>query len=307
MRQTRIDPATAQRHGPAASAWLRACRPHHWLKNLIVLAPVFAGHVYGEPQKILVALLAFVLMCALSSAGYVLNDIVDLDTDRRHPTKRRRPFAAGELNALAGAGAALAAIATVFGVAAFLPSRFFLLLAVYAALMLAYTYRIKRAPLIDVATIATLFTLRVAIGAAAADLAQSAWLLSFAWSLFLSLSFAKRHCEIMHAARTGRSDIAARGYETEDWPLTLAFGVAAGLASIVINLIYLANDAAPSGFYRNQAPLYVIPAVVLLWLMRIWLFSHRTRLDDDPVLFAIRDRASIALAATALIAFVAAL
>lgn len=255
----------------------------------------------------LVALLAFALMCALSSAGYVLNDIMDLDTDRRHPTKGRRPFASGELNTLAGAAVALSVIVVVFGVATFLPSWFFLLLCFYAALMLAYTFRIKRIPLIDVATIATLFTLRVAIGAAAADLAQSAWLLSFAWALFLSLSFAKRHCEIMHAAQSGRGDIAARGYETQDWPLTLAFGVAAGLASIVINLIYLANDVAPSGFYRNQTPLYVIPAVVLLWLMRIWLFSHRTRLDDDPVLFAIRDRASIVLAATALIAFIAAL
>lgn len=314
MRQTHLDPSTTaappaqrRRSSAANSAWLRACRPHHWLKNLIVLTAVFAGHVYADPRKVLVALLAFSLMCVLSSAGYILNDIVDLESDRRHPTKRHRPFAAGELNVRTGAAAALAAIAMVFGVAAFLPLGFFLLLLAYAALMLGYTYKIKQAPLIDVATIATLFTLRVALGAAAIDIAQSAWLLSFAWALFLSLSFAKRHCEIMHAAQSGRGEIASRGYRSDDWPMTLSFGVGSGLASIVINLIYLANDAAPSGFYRNQAPLYLIPAIVLLWLMRIWLFSHRTSLDDDPVLFAIKDRASVAMATTAVIAFLTAL
>lgn len=311
MQQTDNDPISGSsskaQPGAVLRAWVRACRPHHWLKNLIVLTPIFAGHVYADSQKVLIASLVFCLMCLLSSAGYIVNDIIDRDADQQHPTKRLRPFAANELSARSGAAAAFTTIAGVFAVAWFLSTKFMLLLIVYATLMLGYTFRIKQAPLLDVALIATLFTLRVALGAAAIDIAQSAWLLSFAWSLFLSLSFAKRHCEIMGAFRSGRSMGPSRGYQSDDWPLTLSFGVGAGLASIVINLIYLANDAAPSGFYRHQAWLYVIPGVVLLWLMRIWLLSHRTALDDDPVLFAIRDPASIAMAVIAVIAFVTAL
>jgi 4-hydroxybenzoate polyprenyltransferase len=309
MRRTQNEPTScvAPPRRSTPRAFLRACRPHHWLKNLVVLTPVLAGHVYADMHRLRIAILVFCLMCLLSSAGYVLNDIVDRTSDRQHPTKRFRPFAANELNARTGAVTAIATICGVFAVAAFLPLKFLLLLGAYATLMLGYTFKLKQEPLIDVAVIATLFTLRVALGAAAIDIAQSAWLLSFAWSLFLSLSFAKRHCEIMHASRTGRSEIASRGYRNDDWPLTLSFGVGAGLASIVINLIYLANDAEPSGFYRSQGALYLIPGVVLLWLMRIWLLSHRTTLDDDPVLFAIKDPASIAMAAIGLIAFVLAL
>jgi hypothetical protein len=152
-----------------------------------------------------------------------------------------------------------------------------------------------------------MLTLRVVAGGAAIGTGHSAWLLSFSCAFFLSLALAKRHCEIRSTALAGAGPIAGRGFHSDDWPLTLSFGVGAGIASIIIMLLYLANDATPSGFYPHQGWLYVAPAMVLIWLMRVWLLSHRTELHDDPVIFALKDPASLVFAAAVVVAFMLAL
>jgi 4-hydroxybenzoate polyprenyltransferase len=299
------NPAATDRR--TAGAWLQALRLHHWSKNLFVFVPILLGHVYDDAAKLLAAAAAFVLLGMVVSAGYLINDIADLDADRQHESKRHRPLASGRISRRAAIAVAAVMIVAAFAGAVALSRDFAVPLLAYFVLTVSYSLRLKRLPLIDVAAIATMLTLRIAAGAAVIGIGQSPWLLSFSTAFFLSLALAKRHCEVRQAAFSGTGAIAGRGFHADDWPLTLTFGVGAGLISILIMLLYLANDAAPSGFYPHQGWLYAAPAAMLIWLMRVWLLSNRRELHDDPVIFALRDPTSLALGAAVVIAFILAL
>jgi 4-hydroxybenzoate polyprenyltransferase len=285
------------------TAWVRALRLHHWSKNLFVFVPVLLGHMYTDPAKVLAAVAAFLILGVLVSAGYLINDLADIDADRQHKSKRHRPFASGRLSPRAGVAVAALLIAVAFAAAVALSRGFAVLLLAYFVLAVGYSLWLKTIALLDVAAIAAMLTLRIAAGSAVLGTGQSAWLLSFSAAFFLSLALAKRHVELMQASLTAPGPIAGRGFRSDDWPLTLAFGVGAGLASIVIMLLYLANDAAPSGFYPHQGWLYAVPGVVLVWLMRVWVISHRRELHDDPVIFALKDPASLACGVVVAAAF----
>jgi 4-hydroxybenzoate polyprenyltransferase len=295
--------ATLNRPAGAWRHWMRAFRLHQWSKNLLLLVPMFVGHAYGDPAVLGSTAIAFVLLCILSSATYVLNDLADLDADRRHATKRLRPFASGDLKVLHGLIVAPAMIVLALMEAFVLSQPFGLAMLSYLLLTLAYSLRLKRVALLDVFIIGLLFTLRIVMGVAVDNLDYSPWLLSFSLTFFVSLALAKRHGEVMRASRIDADEIAGRGYRGNDWPLTLTFGIGIGLTSVVIMLLYMTNDAAPSGFYRHAGWLYAIPALLTVWLMRVWLLSHRMLLHDDPVVFALRDRASLVLGLAAFIAF----
>jgi 4-hydroxybenzoate polyprenyltransferase len=286
------------------TTWQQALRLHHWSKNLFVFVPILLGHAYDDPAKVLAAGAAFLILGVLVSAGYLINDLADLAADRQHESKRHRPLASGRISTSAGITVAIAMIVVAFAAAIALSRDFAIVLLVYFLLTVGYSLWLKRLALIDVAAIATMLTLRIAAGGAVTGIGQSPWLLSFSAAFFLSLALAKRHCEIMQAASSGTGAIAGRGFHGDDWPLTLTFGVGAGLTSILIMLLYLANDAAPSGFYPRQGWLYVVPAVVLVWLMRVWVLSHRRELHDDPVIFALRDPASLLLGVAVVAAFI---
>jgi len=286
--------------------WLRAMRVHQWSKNILLFVPLFVGHAFSVPAVGRSAI-GFVLLSLLSSATYIINDFADLEADRAHPTKRLRPFASGELRIAHGLIAApLMMIGALVG-AYFLTPAFAAAMVAYLIVTLAYSYRLKRVALLDVFIIGVLFTLRIVMGAEILDLAHSPWLLSFALAFFLSLALGKRHAEVMAAAANHAEEIAGRAYRGADWPITLTFGVGVGLVSVVIMLLYMANDAAPSGFYHQAGWLYAIPALLTLWLMRIWLLSHRMVLHDDPVVFALRDAVSLGLGLAVAILFFLAL
>jgi 4-hydroxybenzoate polyprenyltransferase len=298
-------------HGRAdaqpARTWLRALRLHHWSKNLFVFVPFLLAHLYDDVAKLAASLAAFVLLGLLVSSGYLINGVTDIEADRAHKSKRNRPFAGGQISPRAGLAAAAVLAAVALAGATFVSRGLATVLLAYFLLTVGYSLWLKTVALVDVAAIATMLTLRIAAGGAAIGTGQSAWLLSFSGAFFLSLALAKRHSELMQAAQAGPGPIAGRGFRSEDWPLTLAFGVGAGIASIIIMLLYLANDAAPSGFYPHQGWLYAVPGIVLVWLMRIWVLSHRTELHDDPVIFALKDPASLFLGAVVVAAFTLAL
>ncbi len=295
--------ATFSHSGSRLWAVARALRPHQWAKNTLLLVPMFVGHAFDDPAKIAVLALGFMILCVLTSATYVVNDIADLAADRRHPTKRARPFASGELAPVLGMIAAPVMIIGSIAAAFALSPPFAFACLVYLVLTLSYSGGVKQVALLDVFFIGVMFTLRIVMGTLLLRLDPSPWLLSFSLAFFLSLAIAKRHGELMRARDAEREEIAGRGYRAEDWPLTLTFGVGAGLVSIVIMLLYMTNDAAPSGFYRNSGFLFAIPAMVALWLMRIWLLAHRKVLHDDPVVFALKDRASLALGCLVAVVF----
>jgi len=249
-------------------------------------------------------LTAFVAMSLVASATYLINDLSDLAADRRHATKRRRPFAAGDLAAPEGLLAIAVLLAMGFGIG--LAASPFLLagLAAYAALTLSYTFHLKRFALLDVATLGLLYTLRIVIGAVVIGAPPSIWLSTFSMFFFFSISLAKRYAEIFAlSVRAPTSVITGRGYRADDGPAVLALGVGASTASVLIIVIYLTDEAFPSGVYHHPNWLWVAPFVLMLWVGRVWLLAGRGELDEDPVAFALRDRFSWALAAPLVLAF----
>jgi 4-hydroxybenzoate polyprenyltransferase len=283
--------------------WVRTFRIHQWSKNILVFVPLFTAHAFADRTKLYAAVLGFCLLCVIASATYMINDLADLSADREHRTKRYRPFASGALPIAVGLVAAPLMLLGALIAGYLLSPAVTVPLFLYLCLTIAYSFGLKQVPLLDVFVIAVLFTLRIVVGTEVIGLDYSPWLLSFSLAFFLSLALAKRHGEIMNAVHAEAGEIAGRGYTAEDWPLTLTFGIGVGLASIVIMLLYLTNDAAPSGFYSQPAWLYAIPAFMVLWLMRIWLLSNRTQLHDDPVVFALKDRVSLMLGVAVTVAF----
>ncbi|MBU6371320.1 MAG: UbiA family prenyltransferase [Alphaproteobacteria bacterium] len=281
--------------------WRKALRLQQWAKNLLLFAPLFLAGAFDDAHAILMAMIGFVLVGLTASGTYVLNDLADLQADRRHRTKRNRPFASGALGVEKGMIAAPVFILGGLAAAFALDVRFGAVLLIYLITTLSYSFRLKTVPFLDVSVLAGLYTLRLIMGAVLIGAPVSAWLLTFSAAFFLSLSLAKRHVEVAHA--TGSGKVMGRGYRVEDAPLTLAFGVASGLASIQILVTYLMEEAFPSGVYAVPAFLWAAPVLIALWVMRIWLLAHRGELDDDPVAFAVRDRISYALGAGLAVAF----
>ena len=276
-------------------AWIAAARPHQWSKNLLVLAPIALGWSQLTAQGLGRALAATVLLCALASLTYVVNDISDVAADRRHPTKRARPFASGALPVRDGLVAAGLGIPLVLGASLLISPAVTACLALYTVTTLAYSLGLKRAPLLDVFLIGVLFGVRVALGVAAASLEWSAWLLTFSMFFFFSLGLAKRHTELIRAVNAGTSEIRGRGYRAEDRDLTLVFGVSSMMAAIVLVVLYLVDEVFPAGVYAEPRWLWAAPALMFLWATRVWLLANRGEMNDDPVVFALRDRVSLGL------------
>ncbi|MEO5806175.1 UbiA family prenyltransferase [Devosia sp.] len=275
--------------------WAKALRVHQWAKNALVFVPLILSGMASHPMAVLQAGLAFAAMSLMASGTYLLNDLFDLADDRTHWTKRNRPLASGALRIKHGVPAAIVLIAASLGVAVTLGLPSFSLLMVYMATTLGYSFYIKRQPIVDVFTLASLFTLRLGIGITAVSAVPSPWLLVFSMFLFTSLSFAKRQTEIQKSVAKGRLAVSGRGYLGTDAGMVTAMGVATAMAAITIMVLYIMNDVYNAAFYHHPIMLWVFPAALFMWVSRIWLLCHREQLNDDPVAFAIRDRISIAL------------
>lgn len=276
-------------------AWIRACRPHQWAKNTVVLVPLLLGWRDVTPLSLLTTLVMMVILGVAASATYMINDMADLASDRRHWSKKRRPFASGAIPVRDGLIVAGLVLPLACLAALIVEPLAGLCLVFYVFVTLAYSFGWKRIPLFDTFIIALLFTIRILIGISAAKLAPSAWLLTFSMLFFFSLALAKRHTEILRAAEHAQQKLAGRGYETGDASLTLTFGTAAAMASIVIVVIYLVDEVFARQLYRTPAWLWIAPIAIFLFVCRIWVLSHRGRMTDDPVAFALRDRVSVAL------------
>ncbi|MDX3909589.1 MAG: UbiA family prenyltransferase [Sphingobium sp.] len=274
-----------------ARQWVKALRLHQWSKNLLLFAPLMLAHEYLQPELLGRVVLAWLFFGIVASSTYLINDLSDLAADRQHPTKRFRALAAGLIPI--SRAVPLIAVMLIGGLvgAWLLHASFGLVLSAYTGLTLLYSLQLKSKPMIDVAAIATLFALRITAGMVVIDHPVSLWLVAFTSVLFLSLALAKRTAELVQAARNARV-VKGRGYLPGDEPLTLALGIASGMVSVLVMVLYLSLDAMPTGLYAQKGPLFLIPAVLGLWLMRIWLLAHRGTLNDDPVVYAIRDKGS---------------
>lgn len=296
--------AEFSREGAGLAAWRRALRLHQWTKNLLVFLPLLLSQEFLDPRALALSLTAFLCLGLTASATYLVNDLADLDSDRRHASKRRRPLAAGDLRIahVVIAIPLLLLAATALALAVSPP--LLVGLAAYAALTLTYTFRLKRQAILDVAALASLYAIRISIGAAVLGAEHSPWLLTFSLSFFFSMSLAKRYAEIhnQHAPSEGRI-LPGRGYRSDDGPAVLALGAASSMASVLIVVVYLMEEAFPSNLYAQPGWLWAAPFLLMIWVARIWLIAGRGELDEDPIAFAIRDRFSWGLAAPLAIAF----
>ncbi|HTC76864.1 MAG TPA: UbiA family prenyltransferase, partial [Edaphobacter sp.] len=255
------------------------------------------------------AALAFLSFGLCASATYIVNDLLDLEADRQHPRKRLRPFASGDLSALAGVVIVVLFLAASLTLAMLVPRvidavspnfallepyRFLVWLGIYLVTTLAYSLRFKRVVLVDVIVLSGLYTIRILAGSAATGIAVSTWLAGFCIFFFLSLAFVKRFAELENLRERGGVSIGGRGYYIADIEQLRSFGSASGYASVVVLTLYISNlDAAQ--LYHHTNRLWLLVPVLLLWISRLWLHASRGQLDEDPVVYAITDRRSLLL------------
>lgn len=275
-------------------ATVRALRPHQWAKNVLVLVPLFAAHQIGNLAALADALLALIAFCLCASSVYVLNDLLDLEADRAHARKSKRPFACGELSIGTGLVLTPSLLLGAVAIAAFLPDKFQLALGAYYILTVAYSFVLKRMLLIDAVALAGLYTLRVIAGAGAVDVALSFWLLLFSVFLFLSLAFVKRYAELDSLRRQQRLQAIGRGYHVEDLSVLQSLGTAAGYLSVLVLALYI-NSPDIQALYHRPKAIWTLCVLMLYWISRVWMTAHRGKMHDDPVVYALKDRWSLVL------------
>ena len=283
---------------PFLHVFLRTLRVHQWSKNVLLLVPLLLAHKFTDNSRLISAFLAFVAFSLAASGVYILNDLLDLESDRQHPTKRSRPLASGLLPIPVAFATALLAIASSVGIAsAFLPMLFLGVLLIYQATTMAYSFALKRIAILDVIVLAGLYTIRVLAGAVATDVPVSPWFLAFSTFLFLSLAFVKRYGELRLAGNRGGDAgfLEGRGYQPGDLDLLRSVGASSGYVAVAVFALYI-NSGDVHLLYARPAALWLIGPLILYWITRVWFLAHRGKMHDDPVVFALTDAHSYILA-----------
>ena len=287
--------------GPRASlrTWLKAVRVHQWAKNLLLFVPLFASHRALDLASLTHAALGFAAFSLCASSVYVLNDLLDLEADRQHPTKKKRPFAAGLLPLKAGLVLAPLLLCAGFAIALLLlPRTFSLLLASYYAVTLAYSLYLKQVMVLDVLVLAGLYTVRILGGALAVGVPTSSWLFSFSMFLFLSLALVKRLSEVRRMRLSNQAVAHGRGYFAGDLEQLGQLGTSSGYLSVLVLALYI-SSAEVRQLYTHPQRLWLLCPVLLYWVSRVWLLAHRGEVNEDPLVFALKDKVSYAVGAVA--------
>jgi 4-hydroxybenzoate polyprenyltransferase len=274
-------------------ALLRAMRPHHWLKNTLIFVPALLAHL--EPTVDLMTDLAvgFASFCLVASAVYLINDRIDIESDRRHPTKSQRPFASGELDVSLAAPVAFALTAVALCVSMFvLPSKYWWMLVGYVALNVLYSCWLKRVLLVDVFLLAGLYTWRLLAGGEAVDIDISPWLLAMSAFAFTSLAFVKRFTELVDLREQTPVSMHGRGYCELDVGIMRAVGPSTGYLAVLVFALYL-NSPDVLRLYAHPKALWLLVPLLMYWFTRLWFLANRGEVHDDPLVFVIRDRMSL--------------
>jgi len=305
LRARKIRPALEFKESkPALQSLLKAVRLHQWAKNLLIFVPVLLSHSLN-PGKLLTALATFFCFSLTASSAYIVNDLLDIEADRRHPRKRLRPFASGDLTPFSGICISAAFLLVGLAGGRMLPGSFYGWLLLYLATTLSYSWYLKKIVLVDVMVLSGLYILRLLAGGAATLTPISHWLAGFSLFLFLSLAIVKRFAELENLRASNSAPKNGRGYLLADLAQMRSFGTASAYASVVVFAIYISGLDVVK-LYRQPRLLWLIVPLMILWLNRVWLLASRGELDEDPVAFALTDRMSqligLAVAAIALLA-----
>lgn len=271
-------------------AYIKALRPHQWLKNVLVFLPMLAAHQL-QWQTFLLSLLAFISFSLVASSVYVLNDLLDLAADRAHPRKRNRPFASGSIPIAHGTWMAAGLIVLGVAFAISIGWNFLLVIAGYYLVTTAYSLDLKRRMVVDICMLAGLYTARIIAGGVATNIPLSVWLLAFSVFFFLSLAAVKRQAELIDSAERGNLKASGRGYHVNDLPIISTIAIAAGYVSALVLTLYV-NSPTVVELYSRPEALWGVCGVLLYWISRTVMLAHRGHMHDDPVVYAARDRIS---------------
>lgn len=291
------EPAATARSPRYVVSLVRALRPHQWVKNTLLLVPLALAHQLADVAKLWAVAEAFVAFCMCASAVYLINDVLDRDDDRRHPTKCNRPVAAGLISVPAALSIAMLLLAAAFGLSlAWLPPALTAMLGGYLLLTTGYSLYWKRTLFLDVLFLAGLYAYRIFTGGVAAGVEVSPWLLGFSMFLFISLALVKRYVELRDAQQSGTPPNRRRGYRIEDVELIRILGPASGYLSVLVFWMYVSSNAVEA-LYTTPGLLWLIAPLLLYWITRIWLLANRGQIDADPVTAALKDAPSYAVGA----------
>ena len=291
LAATAGDVEIIESEGSSARSWIKLARVHQWAKNALVFVPMLTAQKF-DVASFLEASGAFVAFSLTASSVYILNDLVDLEADRKHPSKRWRPLASGALPIQRAAPASLLFLAAGFGVALSVSRYLALTLLVYFALTTAYTFFLKRKMIVDIIALAALYTIRVIGGAAAISVDVSEWLLAFSMFIFTSLALIKRYVEMAARADADLPNPSNRNYQKSDLDILAALAAASGFNAVTVFALYASSDFVQHA-YRHPRLLWLVCPVLMYWLSRALMLAHRRLMDDDPILFALKDRNSL--------------
>ena len=281
--------------------YLKALRPHQWLKNILIFMPVLAAH---DMSQLPAAIAAFIAFSLTASSVYLINDLLDLSADRAHPRKRNRPFASAQVPLMHGLVLApVLILAAILISAIFAPPVFLGVLVLYYIATFAYSLVLKRKLIIDVWTLGGLYTVRILAGAAATSVPLSPWILAFSMFLFLSLAAVKRQAELTDQIQQGKEQTAGRAYHTDDLPILRSIALSAGYAAVVVFALYI-NSPNVQALYPAPEYLWLVCPLLLYWISRMVMVTHRGDMTDDPIIFAVRDRGSAAVVGLSVGSFV---
>jgi 4-hydroxybenzoate polyprenyltransferase len=273
-------------------AVVKGIRVHQWLKNALIFVPLIVAHQFADPVKWLQAGAAFIAFSMCASSVYVLNDLLDLDSDRRHASKRKRPFASGALQIHHGVAlTAVLLLASIVLSLTVLPIAFAATLALYYAITVFYSFWAKGRVALDVLLLAGLYTMRLIAGGAATDIELSLWLLAFSMFVFLSLAFVKRYAEMLTTLKRGEKSASGRGYTVDDMPLIQSMGSSAGYIAVMVLALYI-NHPDLIQTYSHPKILWAMCPLLLFWITRLWIKTSRGEMHEDPVVFAAKDTLS---------------
>jgi 4-hydroxybenzoate polyprenyltransferase/phosphoserine phosphatase len=272
----------------------RTLRPHQWNKNLLVFIPLLASHQITNISFFPFIFLAFILFSLTASSGYIINDLLDLESDRHHPRKRYRPLASGELPLQLGLFfAPTLFIASLSLSLFFLPLAFTISLSIYYILTISYSQYFKKIAFVDTIVLAGLYTIRILAGVFACNLIPTFWILAFSLFLFLSLALVKRYAELLDSRLKGdTTKTKGRGYFPADLEIIASLGTASGYLSVLVLALYI-QDAKTITMYKTHELIWLACPILLFWISRMWMITHRGQMNDDPVLFAVKDRTSL--------------
>ena len=281
-----------------------AMRLYQWLKNLLLFVPMVMAHRFFEGPLIVRSVTAFLAFGLSASSVYLLNDLVDMPADRRHPRKRHRPFASGQLSPAWGLMGIPLLLTLSLALSLLLPLPFLGIILIYFVLNFIYSVWLKQIALLDVIVLTGLYTLRVMAGSASVAIWPSAWLLAFCTFLFLSLALVKRYAELLTIGGTGR--ISVRGYEIADKDLLASLGAGSGYVAVLVLVIYISSGIAEIHYTRQQL-IWLLCPLLLYWISYVWLVAHRGGMHDDPLVFTLKDPISRIVMSLAAVVWILAL